>query len=85
MAESMVEKAAKAAYLKMTEIAAKTRPGAPFMAWEELPDEQWMIAMVSQRAAIEAMRDASELAVWQNMIDAALSDHGTARDRSGAL
>lgn len=52
--EAEVEGVAKAYYAKTIEIVAILRPGAPFMSWEELPEEQRRIALAGGRAALSA-------------------------------
>lgn len=54
--DELVETVAKAHYDKTIGIVAITRPGAPFLPWGELPEEQRRISMAGARAAIEAYR-----------------------------
>lgn len=59
----MIERVARAHYSRTVEIVAITRPGAPFMPWDELPEEQRRICLAGARAAIEAMR-VEEVVYW---------------------
>jgi hypothetical protein len=54
MSDERVERAAKAHYAKTIEIVAITRPGAPFLRWDELPEEQRRISIAGARAALAA-------------------------------
>lgn len=53
----MIERMARAHYSRTIEIVAVTRPGAPFIAWEELPEEQRRICLAGTRASIEVLRE----------------------------
>jgi hypothetical protein len=57
MNESMIERVARAHYARTIEIVAITHPGAPFFAWDRLPEEQRRLSVAGARAAIEAMRE----------------------------
>lgn len=98
MADSMIERVARAMWLKKEALTAPPR-----VSWEnaEPKDRDFMLAVA--RAAIEAMREPSEAVtlagevaietagsfhtndIWKAMIDAALSEDGAASDqpRSG--
>lgn len=52
--DEVIEAVAEAHYGKTTEIVSITRPGAPFMKWEDLPEEQRRLSMAGARTAIEA-------------------------------
>ncbi len=56
---TMIESVARAAYAKTIEIVTITRPGAPFMAWDELPEEQRRLSMAGARAGMEALMNPS--------------------------
>ena len=56
---TMREKMARAAYRKMAEHVSVTRPGAPFLEWDDLPEEQRRILLATQYAALEALREPS--------------------------
>lgn len=70
MSESMIEKAAMASYYALTAGAADLRPGAPFKAWEELPEEHRNLQRRATYAALKAIREPSE-AIIRAMTEAA--------------
>jgi len=53
--EADVERAAEAAYVKLTEQVAILHPGAPFKSWGDLPEEQRRLQIASIRAALSAL------------------------------
>ncbi len=55
----VVEAVALAHYSKTIEVVTVIRPGAPFIPWRDLPDEQRRLSLAGARAAIEAYHKAT--------------------------
>lgn len=52
--QARVEHAAQTAWKRMSELTADTQPGAPFMPWRMLPEQQKEILRAAVETAIEA-------------------------------